>query len=218
MTITVGIINHHDLFREAIVRMLQDTGMEIVMQASNGQDFRYRLEEAKGSLPAIMLIDTDMPVMNGIETTVWMKKHHPSVKLIAVSLTGEDPVVIKMLKAGCCGYLYKFFEPRHWEKAIRQVAAKGYYNSEANDMLGFWEKIQKLDKDKSPLSEDQQRFLELACSDLSYEQICAEMNLTPKQANRDIDALFRKFHVTGRNGLVFEAMRKGFVRGYEMVY
>ena len=213
MPITIGIIDDHRLFREGIELMLQSSDVAVVMQASNGQDFRYRLEEGKGSLPDIMFIDTDMPVMNGFETTLWLRKHHPSVKLMAMPIDARDnAILIRMLKAGCCGFLYKDFEPRDWLKAIRQVLTKGYFNAEANDMMSFWENFPKLDKSKSPLSEDKQRFLELACSDMRYEQIIEEMNLTRREANRYIDTLFRKFHVTGRNGLVFEALRKGFIQ------
>ena len=213
MKITVGIIDDHNLFQQAIDLIAHNTEITVVMKASNGQYLRYRLEDGKGSVPDVMLIDTDMPLMNGIETTLWLRQHHPAVKLMAIAADIRDtPFLIKMFKAGCCGYLYKDFEPKDWLKAIRQVYTKGFYNAEANDMMFLWEKIQKLDKNKSPLNADRQRFLDLACTDLNFEQIRAEMNLTKHQANKHIDALFRKFHVTGRNGLVFEAMRKGYVQ------
>lgn len=103
---------------------------EVVVEALNGQDLQRKLE-GKKELPDLMLIDVNMPVMDGIETAAWLNVKHPSVKLIALSMNDKETAIIKMFKAGCCAYLLKDVHPAVLEKALHEVYTKGYYNSDA---------------------------------------------------------------------------------------
>ncbi|HVF82051.1 MAG TPA: response regulator transcription factor, partial [Flavisolibacter sp.] len=176
----------------------------------NGQDLQRKLE-GKKELPDLMLIDVNMPVMDGIATTGWLTEHHPSIRLIALSMNDKDNAIIKMFKAGCCAYLLKDVHPVVLEKALHEVYEKGYYNSDAAQ-LNHSRFFRRSDKDDPPnLTPKEQEFLKWVCSELTYKQIAAEMHLSERTVDGYREALFHKFGVQSRVGLCLEALRKEFV-------
>ena len=131
MKIKIGLVDDHQLFLRSLSLMLETlSNFEVVVEALHGQDLQRKLETKK-ELPDLMLIDVNMPVMDGIETTAWLQQHHPSIKLIALSMNDNDNAIIKMFKAGCSAYLLKDVHPTVLEKALHQVYVKGYYNADA---------------------------------------------------------------------------------------
>lgn len=210
MKIKLGLVDDHLLFLEGLSSMLESLqDFEITVQAVNGLDLQHKLENQR-DLPDLMIVDTDMPVMDGWETTVWLQQYYPSIKLIVISLDEKDGAIIKMLKAGCRAYLFKTVYQETAKKALHQVYANGYFNPDKIQSIS-WPLFGKANKEKSiTLTNEEQHFLQLACSELSYEQIVDEMNVSERKANGYIDSLFKKFGVRSRLGLVLEALRKGF--------
>src|SRR5215218_2286578 len=101
MKIKIGLLDDHQLFLKSLSLMLETLGdFEVVVEALNGLDLQRKLGGNK-ELPDLMLIDVNMPVMDGISTTAWLTDHHPSIKLIALSMNDKDNAIIKMFKAGC---------------------------------------------------------------------------------------------------------------------
>ena len=208
MKIRVGIAEHPDHFKHAIKEgQVPLPDIELVVHANNGWLLKHELEEKRPTLD-IILIDVDMPVMSGVETTVWLRERQPSVKLIAMAEFGFDPKLRKMLIAGCCSFFEKTRAPDEFATAIRRTYSKNYYNPEAEELI-LWNPF-RAKRDKQKLTSEQQRVLDLSCGDLTYDQIQAEMQLTTRQLNKVIDSLFNKFGVNGRNGLVLEALRQDF--------
>src|SRR5947209_12863914 len=131
MKIKVGLVDDHQLFLKSVSLMLETLkDFEVVVEALNGQDLQRQLA-AKKTLPDLMLIDVNMPVMDGIETARWLQEHYPGIKLVALSMNDKDGAIIKMFKAGCCAYLLKDVHPSVLEKALHEVYTKGYYNADA---------------------------------------------------------------------------------------
>lgn len=209
MKIKLGFVDDHQLFVDGYSEMLKSLQeLEIVVTARNGHLLKGKLEDQK-DIPDLMIIDTDMPVMDGLETTLWLRQYYPSIKLIAMAMDDEDKAVTKMLKAGCCSYLFRTLLPEEFKKALQEVHTKGYFNLGkivplSQELFGWAKKEQTI-----TLTDEEQHFLQLAFSELSYEQIITEMNITEKIANRHIDSLFKKFGVKSRLGLVLEALRRG---------
>ena len=182
----------------------------MVVEALNGQDLQRKLE-GKKELPDLMLIDVNMPVMDGIETTAWLQKHHPAIKLIALSMNDKDSAIIKMFRAGCCAYLLKDVHPAVLEKALHDVYEKGYYNYDSarfnpGRLIGRANKETQID-----ITPKEKQFLQLACSELTYKQIAAEMQVSERTVDGYRESLFRKFGVQSRVGLCLEALRKEYV-------
>lgn len=211
MKIKVGLVDDHQLFIKAVALMLETLqDFEVIVEALNGQDLQRKLTGSKLS-PDIMLIDVNMPVMDGVETSRWLQENHPSIKLIALSMNDKDGAIIKMFKAGCCAYLLKDVHPAVLEKALHQVHEYGYYNADAIQ-FSPWRLLGKSNQETQiTITPKEQLFLKLSCSDLTYKEIARDMHVSERTVDGYRDSLFQKFGVQSRVGLVLEALRKDFV-------
>jgi DNA-binding NarL/FixJ family response regulator len=211
MKIKVGLIDDHQLFLKSLSLMLETLQQfEVVVEALSSADLETKMSKL-AELPEVMLIDVNMPGVDGIETAEWLSKKYPAMRLVALSMNDKDEAIIKMFRAGCCAYLLKDTHPTELERALLQVHEKGYYNSEVGS-LSMGRLLQKAEKEPSILlTAREQQFLQFACSELTYKQIAAEMNITERTVDGYREALFLKFQVQSRVGLCLEALRKQFV-------
>ncbi|HEX7691843.1 MAG TPA: response regulator transcription factor [Sediminibacterium sp.] len=209
MKTTIGIIDDHTLFAKSLGLMLRSfRNYEVVIEAANGRDLQAKISSGK-PLPDIMLIDVNMPVMNGLETAKWLSVTHPGIRLVALSMNDEDNIIINMLKSGCCAYLLKETHPDELEKALDEITAKGYYNADAGN-IRF--RREETEKEALPQINDREKlFLQHACSDLTYKEVATLMNLSERTIDGYREALFRKLNVQSRVGLAMEAIRRGLV-------
>lgn len=181
---------------------------EVVAEALNGKELQEKLQQSH-VIPAIMLIDVNMPVMNGIETAKWLSIHYPQTKLVALSMNDNDAVIIDMIKAGCCAYLLKETHPDELEKALQEIHSKGYYNADASN-INFRRLLQS-EKESVQITDKEKHFLQYACSDLTYKEIAALMFLSERTIDGYRETLFGKLKVQSRVGLAMEAIRRGLV-------
>ncbi len=211
MKVTIGLVDDHQLFLKSLSLMLDSfKDYDVVLEACNGKDLQEKMAGRK-ELPEIILVDVNMPVMNGIETVQWLTAHHPGIKPVALSMNADDETIISMFKAGCCAYLLKDTHPSELEKALEEINKKGYYNADAGN-INFRRILMKADeKTTLTLSDREKTFLKFACSELTYKQIASEMNLAERTIDGYREALFKKFNVQSRVGLCLEAIRKGLV-------
>jgi len=211
MKINIGIVDDHQLFLKSLVLLIGNySNCNIVLEALNGKDLQAKLPLAK-HIPDIMLIDVNMPVMDGIATTTWMHKHYHRVKKVALSMKDDDMTIIKMIKAGCCAYLLKDIHPDEFEIAINEIATQGFYNGDLSNI--DYRRTRKAEKENAPLdlSETDLEFLTYACSDMTYKEIAGSMNITERNVDYYRENLFKKFNVQSRVGLCLEAVRRELV-------
>lgn len=205
----ISIVDDHKLFASSL-RVLVNSfdGFEVLNYHKNGQELVEHIEKGL-ELPDVLLLDMRMPVMDGMETMTWLKQNQPDVKVLALTVDQEDETIIKMLKLGARGYLLKDIDPDEFELALNKIVETGYYTnrliSEAYRNEGKAEK-QEL------LSGRELEFLQLACSELTYKAIAAEMNLSPKTVENYRESLFSKLQVKSRVGLVMLAIKEGYFR------
>jgi DNA-binding NarL/FixJ family response regulator len=209
MKINVGLVDDHLLFIKSLALMVNSfTGFEVILTARNGKELQEKLS-SRSTLPDIMLIDVEMPIMNGLETARWLKQTHPAVRLVALSMNAQEQIIIDMIKAGCCSYLLKETEPEELERALREVYAKNYYNSE----LSHTHLATLMTNHEGELLNEKERdFLQLACSELTYRQIASKLNLTERTIDGYREVVFNKLNVHSRTGMVLEAVRRGLVK------
>ncbi|MEO7523648.1 MAG: response regulator transcription factor [Ferruginibacter sp.] len=212
MNTLVGLVDDHQLFLKSLSLMVESFGdYEVAVEALNGKDLQEKISQL-ARIPDIMLIDVNMPLMDGIETATWLNQKHPQIKLIALSMNDTDNAIIKMFKAGCCAYLLKDTHPTELEKAIHEVNVKGYYNADTSN-VNFRRLLLKADeKPKINPTIREAEFLQYACSDLTYKAIASKMNLSERTIDGYRESLFAKFNVQSRVGLCLEAIRKDFVK------
>lgn len=209
--ISIGLVDDHQLFLKSLALMLESfKNFDIVIEASNGEDLIQKLEK-KTEKPDIILLDVNMPVMNGIETAQQVSKLYPLIKLVALSMNDDDNAIIQMFKAGCTSYLLKDTHPIELEKALNEIGKTGYYNSDPT-IVNFRRLINKSkDEEQIKISDREKSFLVLACSDKTYKQIAAEMNVSERTVDGYRETLFKKFNVQSRVGLCLEAIRQKLV-------
>jgi DNA-binding NarL/FixJ family response regulator len=209
MKIKIGLVDDHQLFLKSLALMLQSfDNYEVAVEASNGKNLQEKME-GKKSLPEIILIDVNMPVMDGIATAIWLNENYPTIKLVALSQNDGDRAIINMLKAGCCAYLLKDTHPNELEKALNEIYTKGFYNADASNIN--FRRFLQLEKESLNITEKEKKFLQFACSDITYKQIAEKMNLSERTIDGYRESLFQKFNVQSRVGLVLEAIRRELV-------
>src|SRR6186713_2561332 len=180
MKITLGLVDDHQLFLKSLsllISSLED--FSILVEAMNGKDLIEKLE-AKKIEPDIILLDVNMPVMDGKQTAEYLTQKFPAIKLVALSMKDDDATIISMIKAGCCSYLLKDIHPDDLDKALHEIYSKGYYNADAAN-INYRRLLQHQEKQNElHLSDKEKEFLQLACSDATYKQIASTMNVSER--------------------------------------
>lgn len=205
--IKIALVDDHVILRKSLsvlIGMLQD--FNVMMEAGNGKEFIDQLN--KDNIPDIVLMDITMPVMDGVETTKWIKQNHPNIKVVALSMIKNDLIIIRMLKNGARGYILKDCEPEELRYALREVHEKGYFY---NELVTPRMKVKEVDKEeplqKSMINEGELSFLRWACTEKTYKEIADEMGVSARTVDGYRDALFQKLQVTTRVGLAIYAIR-----------
>ncbi|MFT4155548.1 response regulator [Parafilimonas sp.] len=211
MNITLGIADDHQLFLKSLsllIGSLED--FTIIAEGIHGKDLIDKLE-AKKTEPDIILLDVNMPVMDGRQTAVYLSEKFPAVKLVALSMKDDDATIISMIKAGCCSYLLKDIHPEELNKALHEIYQKGYYNSDAAN-INYRRLLKHQDKEKElQLTDKEKEFLQLACSDATYKQIASTMHVSERTVDGYRENLFKKLNVQSRTGMALEAIRRNIV-------
>jgi two-component system, NarL family, invasion response regulator UvrY len=217
-TIKIAIVDDHNLFRKGLIKLIHlaenDVAYSIHFEAENGKDLKEKL--VKDDLPEIILMDIDMPDMDGYQAVEWLGKTYPEISILVISMFESEESVLRMLRLGIKGYLSKDIEVEDIHKALEAITAKGYYYTDfvsetmANSFLIDTKK--EASKNAIPLSDNELIFLKLACTELKYQEIAKKMILSPKTIDGYREALFSKFKVKNRIGLAMYAVKHGYVK------
>lgn len=209
---TLALVDDHIMLRDGLAKLLREMDYQVVCQADNGDDFIEKLK--KGPVPDVALLDINMPHKDGYETAVWLRKAHPDVKVLALSMYDDEYAVIKMLKSGARGYILKDADPSELRRAINALLDKGFYHSD----LVTGTLIHTINQDGdgpanvSGLNAKEIEFLKLVCSEMTYKEIAERMFVSPRTVDGYRDDLFEKLGVKSRVGLVLFAIKNGIVK------
>lgn len=210
---TIAIVDDHTLFRKGVVSLLSESGeIDILFDASNGLEMKSMIKS--DALPEVILMDINMPQMNGYEATKWVTKTYPSVKVLALSMYDEDKPIIEMLKSGAGGYLLKESKTTDLILAIKTIAAHGYFmnNLVSGKLIRSLQEDEPAKKAQGELSANELKFLQFCCSELTYKEIADKMNLSPHTIDNYREALFHRFEIKSRTGLVLFAIRSQLIK------
>lgn len=211
--ITVGLVDDHVLLRNGLAALVKNIGHQVVIEASDGKDLIAKLQD--GPRPQIVLMDINMPVMDGYETAGWLKQHHPDIKVLALSMYDDEAAIIRMLKNGARGYILKDSDTPELKSAIEAVLSKGFYYTEM--ITGkLLHTINQSDEDNTTrkvlnLNDREMEFLKLSCSEMTYKEIADKMHLSPRTIDGYRDSLFDKLKIKTRVGLAIYAIKHGVV-------
>jgi len=201
--ILIAIVDDHTLFRDGVAALMAEFDeLQVVFEAENGEQMQHLL--AKHPLPQVILMDINMPVMDGYLAAKWVKDNYPQIRILALSMFEEDKAVIRMIKSGAGGYVLKESKPRELLHAIKTINEKGVY---INEMVSG-KLVRKVADDDGPeFSRKEFEFLRLCCSELTYKEIADLMFVSPRTVDNYRESLFQKLNLKTRTGLVLYAIQ-----------
>ena len=207
--INIAIVDDHTLFRNGLAALINEfEELNVIFSAGNGEQMQQML--AKSPLPDIILMDINMPVMDGYKATAWLKETYPNIKVLALSMFDDEKAVIGMIKNGACGYVLKESKPREVLEAIKTIFSKGVY---INELVSGKLLYSIANQENAPLfSAKEIEFLKLCCSELTYKEIADRMCVSPRTVDNYRESLFQKLNLKSRTGLVLYSIKNQLIR------
>lgn len=204
---TIAIVDDHLLFASSLEKLINSfQGFRVIFKAQHGLDLKDKLKHLT-HLPDIILLDINMPVMNGFDTQKWLTANHPSIRVLALSMDDNEMFILRMLKEGAKGYFLKDIHPKDLENALIEVIERGFYYSEmvTNAMVNsLYEEAPDLEPE---FNKNELQFIQMACSELTYKEIAEKMMLSPKTVDGYRRDIFKRLGLRNRVGLVIYALR-----------
>ncbi|WP_018627174.1 response regulator transcription factor [Niabella aurantiaca] len=209
--IHIAITDDKKHLRKTLQEKLSEAGKyEVLFTAENGKDFLEKMMEARKSVcPDVVLMDIDMPVMDGVEAVLQGKKRYPQTRFLMLTIFDEDAKIFNAIKAGASGYLLKDEPIEAIKKAITQLMdeegapmspsiARRALNMLMNATLDLKGSTSKQETDEFKLSGREKEVLTLLVDGLEYKEIGQQMNVSPNTIRNHIANIYRKLHVTSK--------------------
>jgi len=210
MRYNVVIVDDHILIAQALATMINTIpNFDILYVCSNGQDMMERFKTPK-NIPDLVILDVQMPVMDGYAVAKWLTEHHPEIIILALSMQDDDEKIIRMIRCGAKGYLLKSIQQKELAYALNAIVKDGiFYNSKVSKVLA--NDYLKKEVVKKALSEKERELLPHLCTDLTYKEIAATLFLSPRTVESYANSIMEKLNVRNRIGLVLLASAKAWI-------
>jgi DNA-binding NarL/FixJ family response regulator len=208
-TIGVAIIDDQHLFRQSLAMLIQTADdLSFIADAANGQDFLAILSGIKQQVD-VMLVDLDMPVMNGVELNRIIQKEYPQIKVIILSVHAEERILAQMIDAGAAAYLAKNCDKDELILAIQTVYKAGYYmNPFTLKALQNSGNHKKTDNDNAHLlTPREKQVLELICQEYTNAEIAQKLYISPRTVEGHRNNLLEKTGSHTTAGLAIFAIK-----------
>ncbi len=221
--IKIAIADDHSLFRKGLIKLLDEDRYELLFDVENGKLLTERISSMGDNHPDIVIMDIEMPGMNGYETVSWLRNNYPDIKILVVSMVDREEAIVRMLKLGVKGYLSKEMEPEDLHAALQSIIRKNYYYTDfvTNKLVHSIQNEDIITENTDEfllnheiwdgLNNKQKEFVRYACTDLIYEEIADKMCVSPKTIDGYRDVVFERFNVRNRVGLVLYAIKNKLV-------
>lgn len=205
----VFIVEDHAIFREGLKRVISEMDdVELIGEAENGAIF---LEMLKKVSPDVVLMDIQMPVMDGIEATERALKHDPSLKILVISMFGEEEYVYSMVEKGVAGFILKTSGILDLERAIKKVSdGQQYYSEEIMGLLV--KKFRSIDSvEKITFTDKEKEVLRMLCKGFSNNDIADKLFMSVRTVEGYRNKLLQKTGSVNVINLVIYALKNKLV-------
>lgn len=208
--ITIALADDETLFRKGMRILLEDfRGMEVVLEAIHGQDLLDQLATVE-TLPQVLLLDLNMPQLNGVEAAKVLQQQYPALRIVVLSTYFSKQFILSMIELGASAYLPKNSTPEVVEWTVREVAAKGFaYTDEV--MAVIRENMLKRSKPKPSfglqLSEREREVLQLICEQYTAAEIAERLHISQRTVDGHRNNLLQKLNCRNTAGLVVYAVQ-----------
>ena len=211
---SIGIIDDHFFIRQAIKIVFEKTNMFGFFEAENGEDMIDKLKKTSILLlPSILIVDINMPKMDGFKTVEWLKEHYPKIKIIILTMRNDDEAIVKMLQLGVNSYLSKStINSEGLLKAVKAVQEQGYYYTDditkvLVDSLASGNKLNNSHNTIQSLSEKEKSVIKLICEEMTSSEISDVLKISPRTVENIVVGIFSKIDVKSRVGLALFAQK-----------
>jgi DNA-binding NarL/FixJ family response regulator len=214
--INVGIADDHLLFREGIRLIIDDyENTQLTLEAENGQDLLTKLQN---NTPDVILLDLEMPKMDGVETLKYLIENsiYPDLKIIVLTMHKEARMIAYLMELGANGYLMKDAEPAEFEEAIRTVYEEGHYFNESVSqamLKSLKDKSGKVPtlKNNYQLTSREMEVLQLIAKGLTTSEIGEKLFLSKRTIEGHRKNLISKLGARNTATLIVKAVKEGLI-------
>lgn len=202
MKTKIAIVDDHDMFRSGLISLLKDDdNLEVIFEAGNGIEL---LQQLKTKKPDLVLMDIQMPDMDGIQATVILKEMYPEVKIIITSTHKEVDFIIDLMNKGANSFVPKNTSFKLLEEAIYNVINNGYHYSESITTALLNDGLKGIkDASNEELSEREIEVVRLICAQKSIKEIAELLDISPRTVDAHKNNIFLK---TGAKNIIGVAL------------
>jgi DNA-binding NarL/FixJ family response regulator len=213
-TLRVLIVDDHDLFRTGLRNLLEEQGVQVSGEAASGTDAVRSVREIA---PDVVVMDLNMPGMGGVEATRHIAAIAPLTRVVVLTISDEDAVVMDAILAGACGYLLK-------DSSIEELMAgiRAAWRGESLISPGIAAKVLQrvratsaqpeiAEAIRSELSDREIEVLKLIANGKDNAVIAAELHISPKTVKNHISNILMKLQIDNRIQAAVYAVRSGIV-------
>lgn len=216
----VAIVDDHFFFRQGVRDVLNaEEDIEVVAECADGEE---ALEVLSTAQPDIVLMDVNLPNLNGLQITQKLKNAHPEINVIILTAYDDEEQIYRAIRIGASAYFAKDVAPAQLLDTVRTVA-EGYYvitnkrmtpEQAEQWLLELYRRygISPEDSTFSPLTNRQMEILELIIEGLSNKQIALRLGISQQTVKNHVTSVLAKLNCSDRTQAAISALRHGWVR------
>ena len=224
--IKIGIVDDKASNRNILEEKLLQNGLfSITVKASNGEEFLEKMRTLdETEKPGIVMMDLEMPVLDGIATIASGSSLYPEIKFVVLTVFDDDDKIFRAIKSGACGYLLKEESSAAITEMLINLSENGAGPISPSIAFKILQMIQnnqqgenfKSEEPKNPenffsLSEREKEILQLLCRGLEYKEIAAKINISPNTVKKHTCNIYHKLHVNSKAQVMRIAYMKGLI-------